>query len=52
MSAGNAIALDREWHLDEHQACLDKAATARAVLQSFFDTMASNVISRLDNHGQ
>ncbi len=49
MSAGNAVALDHERHLDEHQACLDEATTAHAVLQLSFDTMASTVISCLDN---
>ncbi len=49
MSAGNAVMLDHERHLDKHQACLDKATTACAVLQSSFNTMASTVISCLDN---
>ncbi len=49
MSARNAIALDHKWHLDEHQAHLDRATTAPAILQLSFDTMASTVISCLDN---
>jgi hypothetical protein len=49
MSARNAIALDHKRCLDKHQARLDEVTTARAVLQSSFDTMASTVISRLDN---
>jgi hypothetical protein len=48
MSAGNALALDHERHLGKHKACLDEVTTARAALQSSFDTMASTVISRLD----
>ncbi len=49
MSAGNAVTLDHERRLDEHQACLDEATTAPPVLQWSFDTMASTVISCLDN---
>jgi hypothetical protein len=49
MSAGNAVALDHKQRLDKHQACLDKATTAHAVLQLSFNTMASNVIYCLDN---